>query len=95
MKLSFYPTDDEFAQILTEKLTASTSTIPSTPTDAPKFSLELVYLHSANGGKTLLKRSRETGQVGYNAFFDEDGHMDVAVFERWIDSLVAKATATS
>jgi len=80
-------------RISTERLEVASKTAPSTPTTPPQYSLEVTYLHSANGGKALIKRGRETGRKGYNSFFDADGNMDVLIFETWIDSLVSKATS--
>src|ERR1700753_643716 len=52
------------SQIETERLTVSSKTVPSTSTSPPKYALELVYHHSANGGKALLKRGKEAAQQG-------------------------------
>jgi signal peptidase complex subunit 2 len=80
-------------QILTERLTVSSKSTKSTPTTPPKYSIDISYLYSANGGKTIIKRGRETGQKAYNAIFDSDGYFAIETFEQWIEELVSKATS--
>jgi signal peptidase complex subunit 2 len=77
-------------QIETERLTVSSKTLPSSTTTPPQYSLELEYLHSANGGKAVLKHGRQLGSRGYNTFFDAQGNMLLEVFDRWVESLVSE-----
>jgi len=81
-------------RILTERLTISSKSTKSTPKTPPMYSLEITYLHSANSGKTTLKKGRETGQKEYNALFDSEGYLVMEVLEEWVDGLVAKAISS-
>jgi len=78
-------------RILTERLTVSSKTIKSTPTTPPQYSLDISYLYSANGGKTVIKRGRENGQKEYNALFDSDGYLSLEALEQWVEGLVSKS----
>ena len=71
-------------QIVTERITLTSTTTPSTPSSPPAYALGLTYVRSTSGGKSLLGRGRTKGERGYNAFFDERGVMDQVAFERWV-----------
>lgn len=73
---------------MTERLTLSSLTVPSTATSPPKYSLSLNYLRSTSGGKSLLAKGRTAATQGYNAWFDEAGVLDQERFERWVGELV-------
>jgi len=78
-------------RILTERLTVSSKTIKSTPTTPPQYSLDISYLYSSNGGKTVIKRGRESGQKEYNTLFDSDGQLSLENLEQWVEGLVSRA----
>ncbi|KIJ36334.1 hypothetical protein M422DRAFT_76255 [Sphaerobolus stellatus SS14] len=82
-------------RIETERITIESRTQPSSPTSSPKYELNLSYVRSTNGGKSLLHRGKETAIRGYNTLFDEDGTLDQDAFENWIRDLVTKATGES
>ncbi|OBZ67623.1 hypothetical protein A0H81_12268 [Grifola frondosa] len=76
-------------RIVTERITVTSRTIPSTPATAPAYALSLTYVCSAAGGKTLLGKGRAAAERGYNEFFDTRGVMDQERFERWVGSVVS------
>ena len=77
-------------QIVTERITLTSTTTPSTPSSPPAYALGLTYVRSTSGGKSLLGRGRTKGERGYNAFFDERGVMDQVAFERWVGEMVGQ-----
>ncbi|THH10332.1 hypothetical protein EW146_g8402 [Bondarzewia mesenterica] len=77
-------------RIVTERITLSSRTLPSTPQKPPHYSLSVIYLRSSGAGKSLLGKGRVDGSRGYNAFFDESGVLDQARFEGWVGELVGK-----
>lgn len=78
-------------QIVTERITVSSKTIPSTPSaPCPSYALSLSYVRSASGGKTLLGKGRSGAERPYNSFFDAQGVMDQEAFERWVGSVVGR-----
>ncbi|EPT02105.1 hypothetical protein FOMPIDRAFT_1022959 [Fomitopsis schrenkii] len=77
-------------RIVTERITLTSTTTPSTPSSPPAYALGLTYVRSTSGGKSLLGRGRAKGERGYNAFFDERGVMDQAAFERWVGEMVGQ-----
>lgn len=77
-------------QIVTERITLTSTTTPSTPSSTPAYALGLTYVRSTSGGKSLLGRGRTKGERGYNAFFDERGVMDQVAFERWVGEMVGQ-----
>ncbi|KAF9233423.1 microsomal signal peptidase 25 kDa subunit-domain-containing protein [Melanogaster broomeanus] len=85
-------------RIITERVTISSRTIPvsssssqPSPANAPSYSLNITYLQSTSGGKSLLAKNRAQGSMEYSAFFDEKGLMVQELFERWIGELVEGA----
>lgn len=78
-------------QIITERITLSSSTEPVAKTKPPAYQLQLNYVRSTSGGKSLLARGRTRGTKEYNAFFDEAGALDHERFERWVGELVEQA----
>ena len=76
---------------MTERITITATTKPSTPTAAPAYKLALTYVSSAAGGKALLGRRHATSERGYNTFFDARGVLDQEGFERWVGTLVGGA----
>ncbi|GBE88723.1 hypothetical protein SCP_1401280 [Sparassis crispa] len=77
-------------RIVTERITLTSATKPSTPSTPPAYALTVSYVRSTSGGKSLLGRGRAATERGYNAFFDERGVMDQAAFERWVGQLVGR-----
>ncbi|KAL6306336.1 microsomal signal peptidase 25 kDa subunit-domain-containing protein [Sparassis latifolia] len=77
-------------RIVTERITLTSATKPSTPSTPPAYALTVSYVRSTSGGKSLLGRGRAATERGYNAFFDERGVMDQEAFERWVGQLVGR-----
>jgi len=75
-------------RIITERITISSSTIPVKKSTPPTYQLQLNYVRSTSGGKSLLAKGKTRGGREYNAFFDEKGTMDQERFERWVGELV-------
>lgn len=80
---------DAQPQIVTERVTISSTSTSSKPDSAPAYALTLNFVRSTSGGKSLLSKGRSTAQRGYNAFFDESGVLDQEAFERWVGGAVA------
>lgn len=77
-------------RIVTERITMSSNTVPSSPSNPPAYFLSATYVRSASGGKSLLGRGKASNQRSYNAFFDENGTMDQERFESWVTELVER-----
>ncbi|KAI8972805.1 microsomal signal peptidase 25 kDa subunit-domain-containing protein [Trametes punicea] len=77
-------------RIVTERITITSRTTPSTPQSPPRYALGVVYVRSASGGKTLLGKGRANEEQSYTEFFDERGVMDQERFERWVGSVVGR-----
>lgn len=77
-------------RIVTERITIESTTKPSKPDSPPAYSLNLSYVRSTSGGKSLLGKGRTSTQRGYNTFFDENGVLDHEKFERWVGDTVGK-----
>jgi len=77
-------------RIETERITVASSTVPSKPNQPPRYKIDLTYVRSSNGGKSLLGRGAGADERGYNEFFDEEGTMDQLKFERWVGGLVER-----
>ncbi|KAH9036193.1 microsomal signal peptidase 25 kDa subunit-domain-containing protein [Lactarius pseudohatsudake] len=80
-------------RIVTERITLSSRTKPSTPENPPAYSLSLSYRRSTNGGKSLLSRGEATESRSYTAFFDEGGVLDHDRFEIWVGEVVGRVMA--
>ncbi|KAF8438153.1 microsomal signal peptidase 25 kDa subunit-domain-containing protein [Boletus edulis BED1] len=85
-------------RIVTERVTISSRTVPisasssqSSSANAPFYSLNITYVQSTSGGKSLLAKNRAQGSKEYGAFFDEKGVMVQEVFETWVGELVENA----
>ncbi|KIJ61591.1 hypothetical protein HYDPIDRAFT_115748 [Hydnomerulius pinastri MD-312] len=85
-------------RIITERITLSSRTLPApsassqaSPANSPLYSLNITYLQSTSGGKSLLAKNRALGSKEYSAFFDEKGTMAQESFERWVGELVEGA----
>ena len=77
-------------RIETEHINVASRTIPSQQGRAPRYSVSVSYVRSANGGKSLLGRGTGQDERGYNEFFDEEGTMDQERFEHWVGGLVER-----
>ncbi|KAI0641533.1 microsomal signal peptidase 25 kDa subunit-domain-containing protein [Trametes meyenii] len=77
-------------RIVTERITITSRTTPSTPQTPPGYALGLSYVRSAAGGKTLLGKGRAQEEHAYTGFFDERGVMDQELFERWVGTVVGR-----
>ncbi|KAI0326088.1 hypothetical protein GY45DRAFT_1329335 [Cubamyces sp. BRFM 1775] len=77
-------------RIVTERITITSKTTPSTPSAPPAYALGLAYVRSAAGGKTLLGKGRTHEERPYTEFFDENGVMDQERFERWVGGVVGR-----
>jgi len=75
-------------RIVTERLTISSRSTPSTPKTPPAYALNLSFVRSTSGGKSLLSKGRGSVQRGFNTFFDEQGILDQEEFERWVAGAV-------
>ncbi|ETW77892.1 hypothetical protein HETIRDRAFT_144363 [Heterobasidion irregulare TC 32-1] len=77
-------------RIVTERITLSARTLPSTPEKAPHYSLSVAYLRSSGAGKSLLAKGHADAARGYDAFFDAAGVLDQVRFEAWLSELVGR-----
>jgi signal peptidase complex subunit 2 len=77
-------------RIITERLTITSNTEPVKKHTPPAYALSATYVQSASGGKSLLARGKANESRTYNAFFDEAGVMNQAVFEQWVGGLVER-----
>ncbi|KAI0918404.1 hypothetical protein AcW1_009698 [Taiwanofungus camphoratus] len=77
-------------RIVTERITLTSTSTPSSPSSSPAYTLALSYVRSTSGGKSLLGKGRATAERGYNTFFDSRGVMDQEVFERWVGEMVGR-----
>ncbi|EIW54954.1 uncharacterized protein TRAVEDRAFT_172586 [Trametes versicolor FP-101664 SS1] len=77
-------------RIVTERITITSKTTPSTPQTPPGYALSLAYVRSAAGGKTLLGKGRAQEERHYTEFFDTAGVMDQERFERWVGGVVGR-----
>ncbi|KAI0002134.1 microsomal signal peptidase 25 kDa subunit-domain-containing protein [Russula compacta] len=77
-------------RIVTERITLSSRTKPSTPDSPPAYALSLTYRRSTNGGKSLLNRGQASEWRPYTSFFDEQGVLDHDRFETWVGEIVGR-----
>jgi signal peptidase complex subunit 2 len=82
-------------RIITERITISSRTLPvsasssePSPANAPSYSLNMTYVQSTSGGKSLLAKNRGQGSKEYSGFFDDKGVMVQEMFETWVGELV-------
>jgi signal peptidase complex subunit 2 len=93
--LLFHLKPDHCRQIVTERITISSQTIPYSPTSSsntsspcPSYSITVSYLRSTSGGKSLLAKGKTSRTRPYNEFFEESGTLDLDVFESWVGKAV-------
>lgn len=98
-------------RIETERITLSSSTLPSTASSSllpflsspsaakagtsPKYSLRVTYVRSSNGGKSLLGRAQGQDSRPYEDFFDEEGTLDQERFGKWVGGVVERTMEAS
>jgi signal peptidase complex subunit 2 len=76
---------------VTERVTISSKSKPSTKEKAPSYALDLMFVRSAASGKSLLGKAADAQSSSYTAFFDANGVMDQVAFEKWVGDLVGRA----
>jgi len=82
-------------RIVTERITITSQTAPhslKSRTDkyslCPSYNFTISYLRSASNGKSLLAKGKTSKIRPYNELFDEDGLLDVSIFETWVGQAV-------
>jgi len=82
-------------RIVTERITISSQTVPHSPKQSsgkpslcPSYTFTISYLRSASNGKSLLAKGKASKTRPYNELFDEDGLLDISVFETWVGQAV-------
>lgn len=80
---------------MTERITITSQTAPHSlkPSTAksspcPSYNFTITYLRSASSGKSLLAKGKASKTRPYNELFDEDGLLDVSIFETWVGQAV-------
>ena len=80
---------------MTERITISSQTVPHSlkpsggkPSLCPSYNFTISYLRSASSGKSLLAKGKASKTRPYNELFDEDGLLDISVFETWVGQVV-------
>ena len=75
---------------MTERITITSQTAPHSlkPSPCPSYNFTISYLRSASNGKSLLAKGKTSKTRPYNELFDEDGMLDVSVFETWVGKAV-------
>jgi len=80
-------------RIVTERITITSQAVlhslkPSSPELCPSYNFTISYLRSASGGKSLLAKGKTSKTRPCNELFDEDGMLDISVFETWVGQAV-------
>jgi len=82
-------------RIVTERITITSQTVPHSlnssaakSSPCPSYNFTITYLRSASSGKSLLAKGKASKTRPYNELFDEDGLLDVSVFETWVGQAV-------
>ncbi|KAB5590783.1 SPC25 domain-containing protein [Ceratobasidium theobromae] len=84
--------------IETERLTIGAKTKPSEKKNfsaGPRYSLTATYVHTANNGKSLIRKSKESIEAPFTIWFDEEGKMDEVAFNEWLNGFVGKLVGES
>jgi len=82
-------------RIVTERITITSQTAPHSlkpssgkPSPCPSYNFTISYLRSASSGKSLLAKGKTSKTRPYNELFDEDGLLDISIFEKWVGQAV-------
>jgi signal peptidase complex subunit 2 len=82
-------------RIVTERITITSQTAPHSlkpssgkPSPCPSYNFTISYLRSASSGKSLLAKGKTSKTRQYNELFDEDGLLDISIFETWVGQAV-------
>ncbi|KAF8741806.1 Microsomal signal peptidase 25 kDa subunit (SPC25), partial [Rhizoctonia solani] len=85
-------------RIETERLTIGAKTLPSNKKNVstgPRYVLTASYVHTANGGKSLIRKAKQTTEATFTTWFDEEGRMDEVAFGEWLSGFVEKLVGES
>ncbi|QRV76570.1 hypothetical protein RhiJN_04585 [Ceratobasidium sp. AG-Ba] len=85
-------------RIETERITIGAKTAPSDKAQSavgPRYSLNAAYVHTANNGKSLIRKSKQSTEAPYTTWFDEEGRMDEVAFGEWVGAFVEKLVGES
>ncbi|KAG9104882.1 hypothetical protein FRC06_006707 [Ceratobasidium sp. 370] len=85
-------------RIETERLTIGAKTLPSDKSKfavGPRYSLNAAYVHTANNGKSLIRKSKQSAEAAFTTWFDEEGRMDEVAFGEWVGAFVGKLVGDS
>jgi len=85
-------------RIETERLTIGAKTLPSDKSEfavGPRYSLHAAYVHTANNGKSLIRKSKQSTEAPFTTWFDEEGKMDEVAFGEWVGAFVEKLVGDS
>lgn len=82
-------------RIVTERITITSQTVPHSlkpttgkPSPCPSYNFTISYLRSASSGKSILAKGKVSKTRPYNELFDEDGMLDITIFETWVGQSV-------
>ncbi|KAG8783235.1 hypothetical protein FRC12_019948 [Ceratobasidium sp. 428] len=85
-------------RIETERLTIGAKTVASEKSKfaiGPGYSLKAAYVHTANNGKSLIRKSKQSTEATFTTWFDEEGRMDEVAFGEWVGAFVEKLVGDS
>ncbi|CAE6501825.1 unnamed protein product [Rhizoctonia solani] len=85
-------------RIETERLTIGAKTLPAEKKDVsagPRYVLTASYVHTANNGKSLIRKAKQSTEATFTSWFDEEGKMDQVAFGEWLSSFVEKLVGES
>lgn len=55
----------------------------------PTYSLTLLYTHTTNSGKSLIRKAKIIEGRGVGEFFDSDGGLEETFVDTWVTDLMA------
>jgi len=85
-------------RIETERLTLSAKAVPSDKANfsvGPRYSLNAVYVHTSNNGKSLIRKSKQSTEAPFTTWFDENGILDEVAFGEWLGEFAGKLVGDS
>ncbi|KAG8807107.1 hypothetical protein FRC17_004652 [Serendipita sp. 399] len=87
-------------RVESERIRVDARTIPAQPSkavsgvpsvlNAPSYQISMSYVRTTNSGKTVIHKGKERVEASYATFFDSEGRMDIAKFETWVSSAMAR-----